>query len=62
MSVSEILREIQALPAEERVSLVEKLVQLSEADIPPAFREGMAEAARGDFIELEDVLKEFDRP
>jgi len=61
MSVSELLREIQALPQEERLQLVEQLVQLSEDDIPQSFREGMAEAARGKFIELDDVLKELDR-
>ncbi len=61
MSVSELLREIRALPQEERLQLVEQLVQLSEADIPQSFREGMAEAARGEFIELDDVLKEFEK-
>ena len=45
MSVSELLREIKALPPEERLHLVEQLVQLSEADIPQSFCEGMAEAA-----------------
>jgi len=62
MSVSEILREISALPAEERLQLVEKLVQLTEADIPPSLRASMAEADRGELIDLDDALTELDRP
>ena len=42
--------------------LVEQLVQLTEAEIPESFREGMAEAARSEFLEMDDVLKEFDLP
>lgn len=62
MSVSEILHEIEALPSEERLRLVEKLVQLTEADIPESLRQSMAEVARGEVIDLDDALKELDRP
>ena len=62
MSVSEILREIQALPTDERLQLTEKILQLNEADIPQSLRESMAEAARGELIDLDDALKELDRP
>ncbi len=57
MSGTDILHEIEALPAEERLRLVEKLVQLSEADVPESLRESMAQAERGELIELDDALK-----
>lgn len=62
MSVAELLHQIEALPQEERLQLVEKLVQLTEADVPESLRQSMAEAARGEFIELDDALTELDKP
>ncbi len=61
MSVSEILHEIEALPTAERLKLVEKLVQQTEADIPESLRESMAQAGRGELIDLDDALPELDR-
>ncbi|MCE0523693.1 MAG: hypothetical protein LV480_12370 [Methylacidiphilales bacterium] len=55
MSVAELLHEIEALPSEERLRLVEKLVQLTEADVPESLRQSMAEAER---MELEKKLKQ----
>jgi len=49
------------LPSEERLRLVEKLIQLTEADIPESLRQSMAEAERGEFIEMDEALKELDR-
>jgi len=62
MSVAEIIHEIEALPSNERLRLVEKLVQLTDADIPESLRQSMAEAERGELIELDDVLQDLDRP
>jgi hypothetical protein len=62
MSVAELLHEIEALPSEERLRLVEKLVQLTEADVPESLRQSMAEAERGELIDLDDALQELDRP
>jgi hypothetical protein len=61
MSFAELLHEIEALPSEERLRLVEKLVQLTEADIPESLRQSMAEAGRGELIEMDDALRELDR-
>jgi len=55
MSVAEILHQIEALPTEERLHLVEKLVQLTEAEVPESLRQSMAEAER---MELETKLKQ----
>jgi len=60
MGVAELLHEIEALPSEERLRLVEKLMQLTEADIPESLRQSMAEAERGELIELDEALKELD--
>jgi hypothetical protein len=62
MSVAEILHQIKALPTEERLHLTEKLVQLAEAEIPAELRESMAQAKRGELIDLDDALQELDRP
>jgi hypothetical protein len=59
MSVSEILHEIEALPTEERLRLVEKLVQLTEADVPESLRESVAQAERGEFIDMDEALKKL---
>ncbi len=61
MSVAELLHEIEALPSEERLRLVEKLVRLSEADVPESLRQSMAEAERGELIDLDEALQELDR-
>jgi len=56
MGVTELLHEIEALPSEERLRLVEKLVQLTEADVPESLRESMAQAERGELIEMDEAL------
>jgi len=60
MGVAELLHEIEALPSEERLRLVEKLMQLTEADIPESLRQSMAEAERRELIELDEALNELD--
>jgi hypothetical protein len=61
MSVAELLNEIEALPSEERLRLVEKLVQLTVSDVPDSLRQSMAEAERGELIDLDEALQELDR-
>jgi hypothetical protein len=60
MSVKEILREIEALPSEQRWSVLEGVRRLVESEIPASFREGMEEIKRGEGIELDDALRELD--
>jgi hypothetical protein len=50
MSVAEILHQIEALPAEERLELVNKLVEQTEAEMP---EKPMTEAER---LELKEKL------
>jgi hypothetical protein len=37
--------------------LTEKLVQLSEADVPESLRQSIAEANRGELIDLDDAVQ-----
>ncbi|MBI5394874.1 MAG: hypothetical protein HZA91_06200 [Verrucomicrobia bacterium] len=62
MSTQELLHEIEALPKQEQVWLLEKLSALTEAEIPGSFRQGMKEAERGELLDLDESLKELDRP
>ena len=60
MSVKEILREIEALPAEERWNVLEEVRRLVEPEVPASFREGMEQIKRGEGIELDDALRELE--
>jgi hypothetical protein len=59
MSANEILQRIEELPEEERRQLFQKLSELDE--VPQSLRQSLAEAARGDLIDLDDALQELDR-
>ena len=60
MSVEEILHENEALPREQRRSILEAVLRLVEPEIPSSFREGMEQIKRGEGIELDDALRELD--
>jgi hypothetical protein len=59
MSANEILQKIEELPDEERRQLFQKLSELDE--VPQSLRQSLAEAARGELIDLNDALEELDR-
>jgi hypothetical protein len=60
MGASEILNEIESLPAEQRWQVLERTREMLGAEIPESFRQGMQEIARGEVIELDDALKTLD--
>jgi hypothetical protein len=60
MSVKEVLREIEALPSEQRWNVLEGVRRLVEPEIPASFREGMEQIKRGEGIELDEALRELD--
>ncbi|HWB59737.1 MAG TPA: hypothetical protein VG733_09600 [Chthoniobacteraceae bacterium] len=60
MGVTDILHEIEALPSGEQLLLLEKLKELTERDLPESLRQSMAEAKRGELIDLDDALRELD--
>lgn len=57
MSAQEIIEQIKALPANERAK-VAKFVLEAEDDswVPESFKEGMADAEAGRFVDLDLVL------
>jgi hypothetical protein len=58
MSAAEILDQIKALTAEERMELLEKLLERRAADVPNSLRQSMAEAERGELIDTDDALQD----
>ena len=62
MGVSEILREIQSLPPEQRWQIIERTRATLDSEIPDSFKQGMREIATGEVIELDEALQELDRP
>jgi hypothetical protein len=62
MGVSEILDEIKSLPPEQRWQILERTREMLGADIPDSFKQGMGEIARGEVIELDEALRDIDRP
>ena len=62
MSTSELWHAIEALPKPEQVLLLERLSALTSSEVPESFRQAMAEAERGELIDLEESLKELDGP
>ena len=61
MSATQLLQQIESLPKDERVWLFERLCEIEEKDIPESFRQGMAEAERGELLDLDEALKELGR-
>ena len=62
MGVSEILREIESLPPEQRWQIIERTRATLDSEIPDSFKQGMREIAKGEVMELDEALQELDRP
>ena len=62
MSTNDLLHEIETLPKPDQLWLLEKLSELTEAEIPESFRRSMAEAERGELIELDEALRALELP
>ena len=58
-TVTEILHEIKALPTEERWQVLKQAREMLESEIPESFKEGMAAIARGETVELGEVMHEL---
>ena len=59
MSATQLLQQIENLPKDERTWLFERLCEIEEKDIPESFRQGMAEAERGELMDMDEALKEL---
>jgi predicted transcriptional regulator len=56
MSVSEIIKGIEALPKDQRAQVIEFVHQLEEGDIPDSFKKGMADIEAGRVVDLDTAL------
>ena len=62
MSTNDLLDEIETLPKSDQLWLLEKLSEMTESEIPESSRRSMAEAGRGELIELDEVLRDLEHP
>ena len=58
MSVTEILKELPKLSPTDRAAVWKKLGEITEADVPATFRQGMREIAEGLTVDMESALRE----
>ncbi len=56
VSVTEIIEQIKALPPNERAQVAKFVVENDDAWIPESFKEGMANAEAGRFVDLDTAL------
>ena len=58
MSATEIIAQFKALPPSERAQVAKFVVENDDSWIPESFREGMADAEAGRFVDLDTALQE----
>lgn len=58
MSLSEIIEELPKLSVTERSVIWQRLEEITEADVPESFRQGMADIAAGRHVEMDQALTE----
>lgn len=56
MSATEVIEQFKALPASERARVTKFVVAFDDSWIPESFKEGMADAEAGRFVDMETVL------
>ena len=58
MSVTEILKELPKLSPTDRAAVWKKLGEITDADVPATFRQGMRDIAEGLTVDMESALRE----
>ena len=56
MSAAEVIEQFKALPADERAKVTKFVVENDDSWIPESFKQGMADAKAGRFVEMKTVL------
>src|SRR2546421_12172116 len=56
MSASELIEQFKALPATERGQVAKFVVENDDSWIPESFKQGMADAEAGRFVDLDTAL------
>lgn len=62
MSATEIIEQFKDLPASERAQVAKYVVEQDDSWIPESFKQGMADAGAGRFVDMETVLFETTPP
>ncbi len=58
MSATEIIEQFKALPASERAQVAKFVVENDDSWIPESFKQGIADAEAGRFVNLDTALNE----
>jgi len=56
MSAAEMIEQFKALPPSERAQVARFVVEHDDSWVPEEFKQGMADAAAGRFVDMETVL------
>ena len=58
MSATEIIEQFKALPASERAQVAKFVLENDDSWVPESFKQGMADAEAGRFVDLNTALNE----
>jgi predicted transcriptional regulator len=56
MSVEELIKELNALPLQQRMQVVDAVLEADDSWIPESFRQGMADIEAGRVVDMETAL------
>jgi hypothetical protein len=56
MSATEVIEQFKGLPANERAQVTKYVVEHDDSWVPESFKQGMADAEAGRFVDMETVL------
>ena len=62
MSVEELIKELNALPLDQRMEVVDAVLEADDSWIPESFKRGMADAEVGRFADMDAVLSDAPPP
>jgi len=58
MSVEELIKELNALPLDQRLKVVDAVLDADDSWVPESFRQGMADIEAGRVVDMETALRE----
>ena len=58
MTATEVIEQFKALPSSERAQVAKFVVENDDSWVPESFKQGMADAEVGRFVDLDTALKE----
>jgi hypothetical protein len=58
MSVQELIKELNALPLDQRMEVVDAVLNADDSWVPESFRQGMKDIEEGRVVDMETALYE----